>query len=95
MQAALKPASAVTKKRATPKTKAAFLCKKHKRKGGSGDIFVFAIYDNVNGKQISQLSSNVTPQSKEIVDRLVSELNEGEKTPADVIAELNQLKGSA
>ena len=79
--------------------KKAFLKKIHKRTAGSGEaaqtFYVAAVFDNINGKQIGQLTSHVTADYDKIVSNFVTELNEGKKSPEAVIAALNELKGGS
>ncbi|CAL1142009.1 unnamed protein product [Cladocopium goreaui] len=77
------------------KEKAKFLMKKHKRKGQNGQFMVCAIHDNATGRQVAQLSSNTQAECESIVNKLVSELNQGKKTLDDVKVDLNTYKGRA
>lgn len=76
-----------------PKPKAKFLVKKHKKKGQGDDFhYVAAIHDNTEGKQVAQLSSRATPDFDTIVNSLVSQLNEGNKTLDQARTELDDIK---
>ena len=96
----LKPKAECKKKAKTntsekeQKEKAKFLMKKHKRKGQNGQFMVCAIHDNATGKQVAQLSSNTQAECESIVNKLVSELNQGKKTLDDVKVDLNTYKGA-
>lgn len=101
MAAELKPAVAkkakakpVAKQRANPGPQ--FKVKTHKRKG-SGEMadwwYTAAIHDNTKNKQVAQLSCGVTDDYLKIVTDFVAQLNKKEKTPEEVIAELNVIKG--
>lgn len=91
----LKPKAECKKKAKTntsekeQKEKAKFLMKKHKRKGQNGQFMVCAIHDNATGRQVAQLSSNTQAECESIVNKLVSELNQGKKTLDDVKVDLN------
>ena len=95
---AKKKAEVKAKAKPEPKPKAKYLKKIHKRNVGSGEaaqtLVVAAIYDNMNQKQIGQLTSHVTPDYDNVIKNFVTLLNEGKKSPEAVLAELNELKGS-
>eukprot|EP00435_Cladocopium_sp_Y103_P017413 s1356_g4.t1 len=105
LNAELKPAAAkkakakpkpVAKQRANPNPGPNFKVKKHKRKG-SGELadwwYTAAIHDSTKNKQVAQLSCGVTDDYLRIVTNFVDQLNKGEKTTEEVIAELNAIKG--
>ena len=97
MAADLKPETLQAKKQKVKQgaeTETNYILKKHKRKNSKGETITCAIHDKKAGKQISQLSSNVSPQCESIVKGMVSELNEGKKTVDDIRQELQSLKGS-
>ena len=78
-----------------PKAKAKFLVKKHKRatKGEMADyMYVAAIHDNLKNKQVGQLSCKFDNYEQVVAD-LVKELNTGDKSVEDAVAELNAIKG--